>query len=100
MTGKVSQFGSLTDRLPAQNPPAQPQTPAPALTHLRAGHVLVQMPSGDWVPGLMAGWWRTQGDRHWIARVAHVDTDGDFVVRDVTAFLIRPLPPEGGEPSR
>ena len=100
MTGKVSQFGSLADRLAAQNPPTQPQTPPPALTHLRAGHVLVQMPSGDCVPGLMAGWWRTQGDRHWIARVAHVDADGGFAVRDVAASLIRPLPTEGEKPSR
>jgi hypothetical protein len=91
MTTKVSPFGSLADRLEAQQQRPSATTPAP-LTHPQARHVLVQVASGSWVPGLMAGWRRTEGDPHWLGRVVLVENGGHFIVKDVISTLIRPLP--------
>ncbi len=91
MTTKVSPFGSLADRLEAQQQRPSATTPAP-LTHPQTRHVLVQVASGSWVPGLMAGWRRTEGDPHWLGRVVLVENGGHFIVKDVISTLIRPLP--------
>ena len=77
MTGKVSDVGSLQDRIAAP----------PSLTQRRAAHVDVEL-DGEWTPGLLAGW-RRAADGAWWGRVAVVQ-GGDFVVLDLVAARVRP----------
>lgn len=86
MTSKVSSFGSLQDRLSAHTPPVAP----PPVTHPQPRHVLVEAAPGEWVPGLMAGWWRRDYDGAWIARVVLIEGEA-FVVRDMIGGRVRPL---------
>ncbi|QIK72067.1 hypothetical protein G7070_07045 [Propioniciclava coleopterorum] len=82
MTRKVSDFGSLQDRI------AAPQS----LSESRAAHVDVEL-DGEWTPGLLAGW-RRAADGAWWGRVAVVQGD-DFIVLDLIATRVRPASSSG-----